>query len=253
MIMKSIRMYLTVFLVLAVSACQERTPAHFADIAGVYFNNLSLTMSVTDSLDMTFVYESSDSLSVPVVIQLLGRPAGQDRQIEVNVSSDNAVEGADYLLPDLCVLPSGASSMEYVVTLLRTESLKKEKKNITLELSENEFFSLPVSKMDQIADTVSILRLDIAFSDMFTKSPVAWDSNLVGEFSQQKFVLLCKVLEIDPADFQDASVITLAKLLYISAEMTAYVEEQVSRKAEGLEYDLDAFDPVTGEPLSFRR
>ena len=143
--------------------------------------------------------------------------------------------------------------MEYVVTLLRTESLKKEKKNITLELRENEFFSLPVAKMDQIADTVSILRLDIAFSDMFTKSPVAWDSNLVGEFSQQKFVLLCKVLEIDPADFQDASVITLAKLLYISAEMTAYVEEQVSRKAEGLEYDLDAFDPVTGEPLSFRR
>ena len=143
--------------------------------------------------------------------------------------------------------------MEYVVTLLRTESLKKEKKNITLELRENEFFSLPVAKMDQIADTVSILRLDIAFSDMFTKSPVAWDSNLVGEFSQQKFVLLCKVLEIDPADFQDASVITLAKLLYISAEMTAYVEEQVSRKAEGLEYDQDAFDPVTGEPLSFRR
>jgi hypothetical protein len=131
--------------------------------------------------------------------------------------------------------------------------LKKEKKNITLELRENEFFSLPVAKMDQIADTVSILRLDIAFSDMFTKSPVAWDSNLVGEFSQQKFVLLCKVLEIDPADFQDASVITLAKLLYISAEMTAYVEEQVSRKAEGLEYDQDAFDPVTGEPLSFRR
>ena len=82
---------------------------------------------------------------------------------------------------------------------------------------------------------------------------MAWDSILVGEFSQQKFVLLCKVLEIDPADFQDASVITLAKLLYISAEMTAYVEEQVSRKAEGLEYDQDAFDPVTGEPLSFRR
>ena len=131
--------------------------------------------------------------------------------------------------------------------------MKKEKKNITLELRENEFFSLPVAKMDQIADTVSILRLDIAFSDMFTKSPVAWDSNLVGEFSQQKFVLLCKVLEIDPADFQDASVITLAKLLYISAEMTAYVEEQVSREAEGLEYDQDAFDPVTGEPLSFRR
>ena len=251
--MKRIRIYFGLILALGFSSCQERTPAPFADIAGVYFNNLSQTMSVTDSLDVTFVYESTDSLSVPVVIQLLGRPVDLDRQIDVKVTSDNAVEGSDYLLPASCILPSGASSIEYNVILLRTESLKSEKKNITLELNENEYFTLPVEQMDQIVDTVSILRLDIAFSDMFTKSPVAWDSNLIGEFSQQKFVLLCEVLDIDPADFQDASVITLAKLLYISAEMTAYVEEQVSRKAEGLEYDQDAFDPVTGEPLSFRR
>ena len=46
---------------------------------------------------------------------------------------------------------------------------------------------------------------------------------------------------------------TLAKMLYISTEMSAYVEAELQKKEEGLEYDHDAFDPDTGEPLSFRK
>ena len=88
---------------------------------------------------------------------------------------------------------------------------------------------------------------------MFTKAPAAWDENLVGNFTQQKFELICKVLDIDPEDFNDSGKITLAKLLYISAEMTAYVREQVERKATGQTYDEDAFDRETGEPLTFGR
>ena len=49
-----------------------------------------------------------------------------------------------------------------------------------------------------------------------------------------------------------SGVITLAKLLYISAEMTAYVEGEVEKKNAGEAYDEDAFDPETGEPLTFR-
>jgi hypothetical protein len=41
-------------------------------------------------------------------------------------------------------------------------------------------------------------------------------------------------------------------MLYISAEMTAYVAEQKENKDAGKEYDKDAFDPQTGEPLTFR-
>jgi hypothetical protein len=123
---------------------------------------------------------------------------------------------------------------------------------IHLTLHANEHFDLPVAKMEQIADTVSIVDVRIYFSDMFTKAPAAWDENLLGEFTQQKFELICKVLQIDPADFNDPSVITLAKMLYISAEMTAYVAEQKENKDAGKEYDKDAFDPQTGEPLTFR-
>ena len=237
---------------LALAACQERNPELFQDITGVYFNNMSATMSVTDSLDLTFVYEAGDDMEVPVKVQLLGRSADQDRPLAVTVSSDNAQEGVDYLLPQQAFMPAGASSMDYMVVLKRTDALKSERKMIHLTLHANEHFDLPVAKMEQIADTVSIVDVRIYFSDMFTKAPAAWDENLLGEFTQQKFELICKVLQIDPADFNDPSVITLAKMLYISAEMTAYVAEQKENKDAGKEYDKDAFDPQTGEPLTFR-
>jgi hypothetical protein len=242
--------YMLSFLTLA--ACQERNPEYFQDINGIYFNNVSATMSVTDSLDLTFVYEAGDEMEVPVKVQLLGRSADQDRPLAVTVSSDNAQEGVDYLLPQQAVMPAGASSVDYMVVLKRTDALKSERKMIQLTLHANEHFDLPVSKMEQIADTVSIVDVRIYFSDMFTKAPAAWDKNLLGEFTQQKFELICKVLQINPADFNDPSLITLAKMLYISAEMTAYVTEQKENRDAGKDYDRDAFDPQTGEPLTFR-
>lgn len=237
---------------LVLAACQERTPEFFQDITGVYFNNTSATMSVTDSLDLTFVYEAGDEMEVPVKVQLLGRRADQDRPLAVTVSSDNAREGVDYVLPQQAVMPAGASSVDYVVVLKRTDALKSERKMIHLTLHANEHFDLPVSKMEQIADTVSIVDVRIYFSDMFTKAPAAWDENLLGKFTQQKFELICKVLQINPADFNDPSLITLAKMLYISAEMTAYVAEQKENRDAGKDYDKDAFDSKTGEPLTFR-
>ena len=247
------RRYITyMILLLALTACQERTPEFFQDINGIYFNNVSATMSVTDSLDLTFVYEAGDEMEVPVKVQLLGRSADQDRPLAVTVSSDNAQEGVDYVLPQQAVMPTGASSVDYMVVLKRTDALKSERKMIQLTLHANEHFDLPVSKMEQIADTVSIVDVRIYFSDMFTKAPAAWDKNLLGEFTQQKFELICKVLQINPADFNDPSLITLAKMLYISAEMTEYVAQQKENKDAGLDYDRDAFDPKTGEPLTFR-
>ena len=242
---------LSIFLLL--TSCQERNPGHFIDVAGVYFNNLTGLMAVTDSLDLTFVYEAEDEVEVPVKVQLLGRTAGYDRPFEITVSSENAIEGVDYQLPAQAVLPAGASSADYVVTLRRTPALKKEKKMLRLEIRSNEYFGLPISYIVQVNDTVSVLDYSIYFSDMFTNAPAAWDRNLLGEFTQQKFELICKVLDIDPGDFNDPSLMTLAKQLYISTEMTAYVREQVARKTSGKSYDKDAFDPLTGEPLNFTK
>lgn len=244
--------YILLLLPLLMS-CMESRPDFFQDITGVYFNNTSGTMIVSDSIDVTFVYETGNVVEVPVRVQLLGRAAGQDRTLGITVTSENAEEGRDYILPQQAVMPAGASWTDYIIRLNRTEALKSEKKVIAVELHANDYFDLPVSHIIQPGDTVSTLVFKISFSDMFTKAPAAWDENLVGNFTQQKFELICKVLDIDPEDFNDSGKITLAKLLYISAEMTAYVREQVERKATGQTYDEDAFDRETGEPLTFGR
>ena len=251
--MKRIRIIYALVGLLLFIGCEERHPASFEDMSGVYFNNRSATMRLVDSLDLTFVYEKEDFMDVPVKVQLLGRTADYDRSVSVSVESDNASEGTDYILPDEPVMPAGASEADYVIRLLRTDALKTERKMISLTIHADEHFQLPVTEMVQVGDTVSTLVFDIFFSDMFTKAPAAWDENLVGKFTQQKFELICDVLDIDPADFNDASVITLAKLLYISAEMSAYVRGEAEKKAAGLPYDENAFDPQTGLPLEFGR
>ncbi len=249
--MKKILIIISVLLLLI--SCEERNPGLFMDMTGVYFNNTTGSMTVTDSLDLTFVYEAGDVMEVPVRIQLVGRTSDQDRALSVTVDSDDALEGTDYLLPENPVLPAGESYTDYILTLKRTDALKRERKMVRLTIHENEHFTLPVTDMVQLDDTVSTLEVRVYFSDMFTKAPVAWDENLVGKFTQQKFELICKVLDIDPGDFNDPGVITLAKLLYISSEMTAYVQGEVEKRVAGQPYDEDAFDPETDEPLTFRK
>ena len=160
-----------ILMLIAVLSCQERHPAFFEEIDGVYFNNLSSTMSVTDSMDFTFVYEAGDVLEVPVKVQLVGRPAEEDRPLDIVVSSENAVEGTDFTLPERAFLPAGKSRTDYVVKLMRTPALKQQRKMITLEIRANDHFSLPVTEMIQVGDTVSTLVCRIYFSDMFTKAP----------------------------------------------------------------------------------
>lgn len=250
--MKKIILYSIVAFICS-AACQKVQPILFGELSGVYFNNLSSTMSLVDSLDLTFVYESEDQVEVPVRLQLVGKTADYDRDVAVVVRSENAVEGVDYILPQRAYIPAGAAYGTYNVTLKRTPALKHERKSLELEVMANKHFTLPVTGMVQISDTVSTLKYRIFFSDMFTKAPASWDTNLVGEFTQHKFELICDVLDIDPDDFNDSTKITLAKLMYISTEMTYYVREQVRKKEAGEEYDVRAFDPSTGLALVFTK
>ena len=223
--MKMKNRYIVAFLSLLIglSACDEREPGTFQNISGIYFNNRSSASALQDSIDVTFVYESGDDMEIPVKIQLLGRPVDESRPVDIRVSSENAVEGTDYVLSD------------------------------NMELRANDYFALPVTEEIQAGgDTVSTLRYRIIFSDMFTSAPVAWEENLLGAFSQQKFELICDVLDVAPADFNDVSVMTFAMQVYISSEMTQYVKEQEEKKNAGEEFDENAFDG-NGDPLTFKK
>ncbi|MDE5889890.1 MAG: DUF4843 domain-containing protein [Bacteroidales bacterium] len=236
--------------VLGCISCTEQHPRLFEELNGIYFNYKSGGLAV-DSTSVTFVYESGSELDIPVTVQLLGRPSAHDRNVSVTVSSGNAEEGIDYVLPESSVLPAGEVSFQYTVKLLRTEALKSSVKDITLELHANEDFTLPVSVIEQTTGNIEILTFRIRFSDMFTDPPAAWSTSILGGFSQQKFELICKVLSIDPAMFNNPDEMTLAKQAYIFTEMTYYIKNELAKMEAGLEYDHDIIDKETGLPIAF--
>lgn len=236
---------------LAFTACSEQTPDEFQNINGVYFNNRSNTNILQDTTSVTFVYEKGNEMQVPVVIQLLGRPADHDRNVSINVTSADATQGTDYTLPEAATLPAGATALNYMVTLKRTTALKSVKKHLTLTLQSNAEFTLPVDhEVTSSGDTVTTISYGIIFTDQFTTKPKAWEEDLLGTFTQQKFELICRVLNVDPADFNDDTKMTLAMQSFVCAEMTNYVTEQKSKRDNGESYDKDAFD-AHGNALSF--
>ncbi len=248
---KAIAILMGLIAILGLGSCSEQTPDVFDDINGVYFNNRTNTNILQDSTDLTFVYQKGDEMEVTVQIQLVGRPSDQAREIALAVSSDDAKEGTDYVLPAKAEIPAGETTCQYTVTLKRTAALKTQKKHLKFTLLPNANFTLPVTQeTTSNGDVVTTLEYGIVFSDQFTTAPKAWEKGLLGAFSQQKFELACKVLDLDPADFNDDSKMTLAMQSYISAEMQTYVLQQENLKNQGLAYDEDAFD-AQGNALVF--
>lgn len=237
--------------IVGLGSCGEQTPDVFDDINGVYFNNRTNTNILQDSTDVTFVYQKGDEMQVTLQIQLVGRPSDQAREIALAVSSSDAQEGVDYVLPAKAEIPAGETTCQYTVTLKRTAALKTQKKHLKFTLQPNANFTLPVTQeTTSNGDVVTTLEYGIVFSDQFTTAPKAWEKGLLGAFTQQKFELACRVLDLDPADFNDDSKMTLAMQSYISAEMQTYVLQQENLKNQGQAYDKDAFD-AQGNALLF--
>ena len=109
---------------LGVCSCSEETPNAFEEINGVYFNNRSNTNVLMDSTNLTFVYNKGDEMRVPVKIQLVGRPSDQARTISLTVTSDDAIEGVDYILPEKAEMPILVTLSGIVMLVRSSQSLK---------------------------------------------------------------------------------------------------------------------------------
>lgn len=244
---------LTLAGLLCLSSCQESLPEHFADIEGVYFHNTDSRRTVTDHASYTFVYENAGvmDMTVPVRIQLLGRSADRDRPVSVELSSDSAVEGVDYVAERNAVLASGANYVDFLLTLHRSPDLKDEEKSVVLKLVENEEFIIPfTTRTLPNGKKVSVSEYTVYFSELFTAAPDAWRTVFAGTFTEAKFELICKVSGIDRALFNQSDGISDAKWMFIRAGVLKYILEQEKLRAAGEEYDEAAFDE-NGDALDF--
>ena len=236
---------------LVAAGCKESLPPHFDDITGIYLNNLLPNRAHTDSVSLTFIYEDKDEMEVPVRLQLLGRTAETARPVTVSILSDNADAGRDYEAPSIAELPANATAFDYVIKLKRTADLKKETKKLIVRIEANDYFILPFESIIQSGgQETSVVDFIIEYSDQFTAPPVGWNEMFAGKFTQQKFELITRVMDIPRNYFNDKNKISPAKWIYIQEQMTLYVRGEQKKKDQGLDYDPEAFD-ANGDALTF--
>lgn len=248
------KFHIAYLLLLGCVGCSEEAPDAFREINGIYFDNRTTGNMVTDSTYTTFVYVNENVLEIPVRIQALGRPSTENRPIAIRVVGRNAEEGQDYELKTPAEIPAGAVTLDYVIELKRTDALKEGDKELVVELQANDYFMLPFEYRVQAGnDTVPVNTFRILFTDRFTVSPIGWREDPGGVFSQQKFELMCDVLDLDRASFNQANGISIPKWEYIATRMRAYVAAEVAKKEAGEAYDERVIDPQSGDPFEFKK
>ena len=200
-------------LILGLTACSEEEVNTYSAEEGIYFNQrIRVGNILTDSTNFTFVYieESQNEATVSSPVQLVGRAIDEPRPVNIKVVGGSAKEGDDFVLPVNPVLPAGASSFNYEITLKRSTVLQEEAKTIEIAIEENEYFR-PIITHEitdiQSGTDVTAIRHKIEFSELFTAAPAAWYTYIY-PFTPQCFFLTCRVMNIPRSDFNDTSKIS---------------------------------------------
>ena len=219
-------------LIMGLTACSEEEVNTYSADEGIYFNQrIRVGNILTDSTNFTFVYieESQNEATVSIPVQLVGRAIDEPRPVNIKVVGGSAKEGDDFVLPVNPVLPAGASSFNYEITLKRSTVLQEEAKTIEIAIEENEYFR-PIITHEitdiQSGTDVTAIRHKIEFSELFTAAPAAWYTYIY-PFTPQCFFLTCRVMNIPRSDFNDTSKISSFRFQYFMSEMRKYVAEQL--------------------------
>ena len=138
--MKTRNIFIWIMLIIGLTACSEEEINTYSADEGIYFNQrIRVGNILTDSTNFTFVYieESQNEAIVSIPVQLVGKATDEPRPVNIKVVGGSAKEGDDFVLPANPVLPAGASSFNYEITLKRSTALHK----ITISLKDKHFFS----------------------------------------------------------------------------------------------------------------
>ncbi|MDR0765774.1 MAG: DUF4843 domain-containing protein [Odoribacteraceae bacterium] len=163
---------------LLLAACQEVVVNKYEDNSSLYFYRGALDARGNgqfDSLAYSFYLEESGRVRDTLWIEarLSGFPSAVARPVPVVqllTGSDDAVAGQHYLsfddpeIKSLVVLPPNAVKVKLPIVLLREPSLKTTERQLLLEITTNEYFSVGIQGQR---------RFLIRFSDLATQ-PANW-------------------------------------------------------------------------------
>ena len=244
-IMKKILILSILFLsFLGLASCDQEGIETYSGSDSIYFApsvygiSDGATITVTDSTGITFALDKAEIAgriyNIPVRVQ--GKSSDVDRKVKITIDpKSTAVPGTHFKIPENFVIPAGTVVNDLPVTVFRTADMKKNGFLLILNLEENESFNTNMKSkvINNLTNKkISFITFKLSFDDKLTQ-PIGWYAPYLGVFSAKKFFLMCDLIHLEPAMFNQklGSVgLAISDIMYYQAFMKRYLADQ---KASG--------------------
>ena len=191
----------------------------------------------TDNTPLPFIISQKQDSVLVLKVKLLGKTQPRRRLIPVRVVPELTTlpaEGYD-LDEAACLLEAGQVYGKVPVTFHRLPRLQDEELKLTLELVENEEFSLPVKQWrNSSTEYVDVVRHTVVVSDMYVQLP-GYAVGHFGPFSQKKMKLLLELFSMKLSDFNEKLPVTFTKAL--GQKFDRYQKKQAAKGTPVYEED----------------
>ncbi|NML22283.1 DUF4843 domain-containing protein [Pseudoflavitalea sp. G-6-1-2] len=193
--MKLFRNTISIIALLAlIQSCKKDEIMHYESGDYVQFNK-----SVTDSSMFSFLALPDDNeAKTPLVIELVGKPSGKDRQYKISVANElSTATPGHYSLPASFTLRANRTTDTAWLTVKKLPDLKVKPVRLVLRIESTDEL-----KFGQIDYCVSILNISnvIAKPDWWNQT-VEW--YYLGEYSDKKFALFIQVTGLSDINSND--------------------------------------------------
>lgn len=214
--MKKLRFYYMFFVLLVIAAsCKKDTIALYE--GGTY---LQFNKSFKDSSLFSFLtLPDKDAATVPLVVELIGKPENRDRTYKLSVVKDlSTAPEANYSLPATFTLKANRVADTAWITLKKTPELATRSLRIVFKVEATDEF-----KVGQVDFSASILYI----SNVIAK-PNWWNSTVqsrfLGAYSDKKYKLFIDVTgrsDIDGNNLDEVRYYTIMLKNYLLREKDA--------------------------------
>lgn len=168
-----------------------------------------------------FVNVSGNDTVLKLRVSVTGEQKDYPRPIHISVNQDSttALPGINFELQENNVVAAGMSYVDIPVRLLRAENIRSETLRLTLELHENEHFSLSFPNWvsipgmwltDEYTNSFNPALHNVYIND-FVSRPEGWvglarasdgvEAGRWGAFTLKKYFLICELLNLSYQDF----------------------------------------------------
>lgn len=236
-----------ILLLAAAVSCSSEIQTYHGD-AGIYFamrekvSTVNVDTLYRETSTLPFIVTDSRDSVFNLRVKILGPVSDVDRHVSVRVVDEvtTAVEGDYDQVEGSYVLKAGEVYGVIPVHFHRVASLAGKERSLTLELVENEDFTLPIKRWrNSSTEYVNVVRHTVVISDKYVQLP-GYRTGHFGPFSEKKMRLILELSGMKLTDFNETIAVTVTKS--IGQKLDRYLAEM---KAKGEPVMEDDGTPMT--------